>query len=73
MRIPSQINPFKEGDIVIVKDDPSLGLGVVSYISERSIYYEARPIASYQAFTIGVDFENSERGYYEIKDLHPAS
>lgn len=73
MRILSQINPFKEGDIVTVKNEPGLGKGVVSLISQSSHYYEARPIASYQTYRIRVDFESNKNAYYKIEDLEAAS
>tara|TARA_A100001011_G_scaffold362629_1_gene411845 strand:- start:1476 stop:1694 length:219 start_codon:yes stop_codon:yes gene_type:complete len=72
MRIPDEVNPFKEGDIVTVKSDPSLGSGVVCFISESSVYYEARPIASYRAYSIHVNFE-THKEYFKIKDLELAS
>ena len=75
MRIPSEINPFKQGDTVIVKDDPDLGVGIISRIHRSSVYYEARPIASYDKYTIYVRFLGDEDGSarcYRIDDLKPS-
>ncbi|HIE83273.1 MAG TPA: hypothetical protein EYQ00_05215 [Dehalococcoidia bacterium] len=76
MRIYDEINPFKQGDSVVVKDEPSLGVGIVSHIRRSSVYYEARPIASYDEFRIYVKFLPSDGDYdrsYRIHDLESAS
>ena len=61
--------------MVIVKNEPDLGTGTVSYIQRSSVYYEARPIASYDEFTIYVRFlrdENRMGRQFKIKDLELA-
>jgi hypothetical protein len=54
---------FNEGDEVIVEDNPELGIGTISAVNTHSVYYEARPIASYTAYRYYVDFKSEKKSY----------
>jgi len=54
---------FNEGDEVIVESCPELGVGTISFVNSHSVYYEARPIASYTAFRYYVEFKTEKKSY----------
>lgn len=49
---------FNKDDEVIIEDRPELGIGVISYVGRESVYYEARPIASYTRYRYSVEFKS---------------
>ena len=54
---------FNKGDEVIVESRPELGVGTVSFVNSHSVYYEARPIASYTAFYYSVEFKSEKKSF----------
>ncbi len=57
MRIPDEKQLFKEGDHVRT----SYGDGVVEFVNFHSVYYEARPIASYIKYYYVVKISGERR------------
>ena len=58
MRIPDERQLFNKGDrVVTLRGEP----GIVKSVSSCSVYYEARPIASYTQFHYGVEIAGEVR------------
>lgn len=69
MRIPDEKQLFHPGDAVVIL---SGGGGVVTNIMSHSVYYEARPIASYIQYTYVVECAKGNRQYLKANEIAPA-
>tara|TARA_B100000214_G_C23568092_1_gene446035 strand:+ start:78 stop:302 length:225 start_codon:yes stop_codon:yes gene_type:complete len=64
-RIPDEKQLFEVGDKLSHKGSPV----TVERVSQQSIYYEHRPIASYQAFFYTVVDGSGNKLYLQTEDL----
>ena len=65
-RIPDEVQLFEVGDKALLHDKT---LVTIKRVHDQTVYYEARPIACYQAFQYAVVDENNKSYYVETKDL----
>lgn len=67
MRIPDETQLYNPGDEVIMPEGLT---GVVQSVRSHSVYYEARPIASYLRYTYIVEY-NGRQHYLKADQLSP--
>ena len=66
MRLPDEKQLYKQGDNVILEEGRS---GTISNVLSHSVYYEARPIASYIQYTYVVTCERGDKQYLKAADI----
>lgn len=68
-RIPDEKQLFNVGDTALLGEERV----TITFVHESYVYYEARPIAMYQAFNYSVVDAAGNKRYVETKDLRPES
>ncbi len=66
MRIPDEQQLYRPGDEVTIASGK---LGIVDNVLSNSVYYEARPIASYTQYTYVVTCEDGQRHYLKADEI----
>ncbi len=66
MRLPDEKQLYKQGDNVVLEEGRC---GTVSDVLSHSVYYEARPIASYIQYTYVVTCDRGNRHYLKADDI----
>ena len=66
MRIPDEEQLYKQGDNVMLEEGRP---GTISNVLSHSVYYEARPIASYIQYTYVVTCERGDKHYLKAADI----
>ena len=66
MRLPDEKQLYKPGDNVVFEEGRS---GTVDNVLSNSVYYEARPIASYVQYTYVVTCDRGDRHYLKAADI----
>jgi len=65
-RIPDEEQLFEVGDKALMHGEALVTIERVHY---QTVYYEARPVATYQAYQYAVLDKDNKRHYAETKDL----
>ena len=66
MRLPDEKQLYRKGDKVTTVEGMS---GVISSVSTHSVYYEARPIASYTRYTYVMTCVDGNNHYLKADEI----